>query len=204
LIKSIINLKFKIMKLNGLLLALLFVCGVATAQKSTFEKGDKVLNLGIGLGSGIYSGVGYTSKSPALSGSFEVGVVDNVLDKGTIGIGGYVGYSSAKYEENYLSYKFGWKYSDLIVAARGTFHYPLVDKLDTYAGLALGYDVVTAKETGDWSTLGIYGTGFSASASKAYVAGFVGARYYFSDKFAGMAELGSGIAYLTIGVALKF
>jgi hypothetical protein len=191
------------MKLNGLLLALLFICGVASAQKSTFEKGDKVLNLGIGLGSGLYSGGGYTSKMPAISASFEVGVVDDVLEKGTIGIGGYIGYSSAKYEENFMGYKFGWKYSDMIVAARGTLHYPLVDKLDTYVGLALGYDVVTAKETGDWPGE-LDGYNFSATASKGYFAGFLGARYYFNDNVAGLVELGSGIAYLNLGVAFKF
>lgn len=33
---------------------------------------------------------------------------------------------------------------------------------------------------------------------------FVGARYYFTDNFAVMGELGYGIAVLKIGVALKF
>ena len=188
------------MKLNGLFLALLFICGVTTAQTSLFNKGDKVLNLGIGLGSGLYNGGGYTSKMPAISGSFEAGVVDNVLDKGTIGIGGYVGYSSAKYEYSGYGYNYGWKYSNIIIGARGTFHYPLVDKLDTYAGLLLGYDVVSSKEIGNWPNE----TNYSANSSRAYLSGFIGARYYFSDKFAGMLELGSGIAYLTIGVALKF
>ena len=28
-----------------------------------------------------------------------------------------------------------------IIGVRGSFHYPLVDKLDTYTGLALGYDI---------------------------------------------------------------
>ena len=32
---------------------------------------------------------------------------------------------------------------------------------------------------------------------------FVGARYYFTDKLAGMAELGYGITYLNLGVSLK-
>ena len=31
----------------------------------------------------------------------------------------------------------------------GSFHYPLVDKLDTYAGILLGYNIVTSKEIGD-------------------------------------------------------
>jgi hypothetical protein len=191
------------MKLNGLLIALLFMCGVASAQTSTFEKGTKVLNLGIGLGGNYYSGSYWTSKMPLLSAALDFGIVDNVLDKGTIGLGGYVGYSSAKYEESYMGYTFGWKYSDLLIGPRGTFHYPLVDKLDTYAGLLLGYHIVNAKETGDWNN--IPGGGFSANASEVYFSGFIGARYYFTDKFAVMLELGSGnLAAANLGVAIKF
>lgn len=185
------------MKLNGLLLALLFISGIAAAQTPTFEKGDKVLNLGIGFGSGIYTGGGYSSHTPALSGSFEVGVVDNVIDKGTIGVGGYLGYTSAKWE--YAGNDYGWRYSDLVIAARGSFHYPLVEKLDTYAGLALGFDVVSSKETGNWPGAATS----SANSSGVYLSGFLGARYYFNDKVAGLVELGSGIAYLNLGVAFK-
>lgn len=185
------------MKLNGLILALFFICGIASAQSPTFNKGDKVLNLGIGFGSGLYTGGGYSSQMPALSASLEVGVVDNVIDKGTIGVGGYIGYTSAKYDFSGPGYTYGWKYSNLVIAARGAFHYPLVEKLDTYAGLALGYDIVTAKETGNFPT------GVSATGSGVYLSGFVGARYYFSDKFAGLLELGSGIAYFNLGVAIK-
>lgn len=187
------------MKLNGLFITLLFVCGIAAAQTPTFQKDDKVLNLGVGFGNGLYTGGGYTSSMPALSASLEVGVVDNVLDKGTIGVGGYIGYTSAKFENNIFGSSYGYKYSNLIIAARGALHYPLVEKLDTYVGLALGYDVVTSKQTGDFT--GEPTT--SAKASGVYLSGFAGARYYFNDKFAGMLELGSGIAYLNLGIAVK-
>lgn len=186
------------MKLNGLILALFFVCGIAAAQTPTFEKGDKVLNLGVGFGSGLYTGGGYSSQMPALSASLEVGIVDNVIDKGSIGIGGYIGYTSAKQDFSDFGYTYGWKYTNLVLAARGAFHYPLVEKLDTYAGLALGYNIVTVKETGNVPS------GVTATGSAVYLSGFLGARYYFSDKFAGFIELGSGIAYFNLGVALKF
>lgn len=159
------------------------------AQEATFVKGTKVLNVGIGIGSNYYGGL-YGSHSPALSGSFEVGIKDNVLEKGSIGIGGYVGYSSAKYADY-------WKTSNILIGARGSFHYPLVDKLDTYTGLLLGYNIFSTKYTDPTYTVG-------GSASAVALAWFAGARYYFTDKFAGMAEVGYGIAYLTFGVALKF
>lgn len=165
------------------------------AQESSFLKGDKVLNLGLGLGSTLYSGSFYSSQIPPVSASLEIGIVDGLIEKGVIGVGPYVGYSSFKYE--YMGW--GWKYSNIIVGARGSFHYPLVDKLDTYAGILLGYNIVTSKEIGDPTGLDDnYGSGGLAWS------GYIGGRYYFSDAFAAMLELGYGIAYLNIGVALKF
>lgn len=159
------------------------------AQESTFKQGDKVLNLGIGFGSTYYASY-YTSHTPALSASLEFNVKDGVLEKGSIGVGGYVGYSSAKWTNYY-------KTSNIIFGARGSFHYPLVSKLDTYTGLLLGYNVYT------YSYDAAY-IGSKGSAGNVTLAWFAGARYYFSDKFAVMGEIGYGIAYLTIGVSLKF
>lgn len=179
--------------MKKILVLLLVVCFSITqlvAQESTFVKGDKVLNLGIGLGSTYYSSY-YSSSIPALSASFEVGVADNIFEKGVIGVGGYIGYSASKYA-NY------WKTSNIVVGARGTFHYPLVNKLDTYTGLLLGYNIASTKYYDSY--LG----GFNASSSSIASAWFVGARYYFSESFAGMAELGYGVSYLTLGVSLKF
>jgi hypothetical protein len=167
-----------------------------SAQDPTFLKGDRVLNLGLGLGSTLYSGSYYSSQIPPVSGSLEFGIVDGLIEKGVIGVGPYVGYSSYKYE--YTGW--GWKYSNIIIGARGVFHYPFADKLDTYAGILLGYNIVTSREIGD-PTPGIdnsYGAGGVAWS------GFIGGRYYFSDAFAAMLELGYGIAWLNIGVALKF
>ena len=45
---------------------------------------------------------------------------------------------------------------------------------------------------------------FNASSSGLSIAWFAGARYYFSDNFAVMAEIGYGVAYLNLGIALKF
>lgn len=166
------------------------------AQTSTFEKGDKAINLGIGIGSPLYSGVGNKGSIPPLSVSYETGVVDNVFDKGVIGVGGYLGYQSYKW--SYAGW--GWKYSDFIISARGTFHYPLIEKLDTYTGLMLGYNIVTAKEFGNT----FFGSNnYSASTGGFVAAWFVGARYYFNNNFGVMGELGYGITYLNLGIVVK-
>jgi hypothetical protein len=188
--------------MKKLLLSLLVVVFSLTqllAQESTFKQGDKVLNLGIGLGSTLYSGSYYKAGFPPISASLEFGVKDGVLDKGSIGIAPYLGYSSHKWESTYAGSAYGWKYTNIIVGARGVFHYPLVNKLDTYTGLLLGYNISSNKEYGNY-----LGSNYSASSGGVAYSWFVGGRYYFSDKFAGMLELGYGITYLNLGIALKF
>lgn len=96
--------------------------------------------------SAFYTGSGYTGKIPPVSVSYEQGIMDDVLDVGSIGVGGYIGYTSASWETNWLGGSYGWKYTNFILGVRGSFHYPLVDNIDTYAGVLLGYNVVSAKE----------------------------------------------------------
>jgi len=82
--------------------------GFAANAQNVFSKGDKVVNLGIGIGSTF--GVG--SSALPISGSFELGVKDQLFDdKSALGIGGYVGYASEKYLD--------WRYTYIIVGVRG-------------------------------------------------------------------------------------
>jgi len=178
------------------LLAVILVVAGLTAQEPVFLKGSKVLNLGLGLGSTLYSGIYYKSQVPPVSASLEIGVVDNILEKGVVGIGPYIGYSSYKYE--YMDW--GWKYSNIIIGVRGNFHYPLVEKLDTYTGLLLGYNIASSKEFGN----AVPGWDYSYSAGGIAYSWFIGARYYIKEAFALMGELGYGISYLNLGVALNF
>jgi len=176
-------------KLLLVLFVAVFSLTQLNAQESTFKKGDKVVNLGIGFGS-TYYGAFYTSHTPALSISLETDVKDGILEKGSIGIGGYLGYSSATWANYY-------KTSNFIIGARGSFHYPLVNKLDTYTGLLLGYNIYSYKYESTY-------IGSKGSSGNVMLAWFAGARYYFTDKFAVMGEIGYGIAYLTVGVSLNF
>jgi len=168
------------------------------AQESLFNKGDKVLNLGIGLGSTLYTGPYYTTQIPPVSASLEVGVIDNLFEvQGlNLGVGGYLGFTTSKYEYSFFGSIRGWEYTSVIVGARGNVHYPLVDKFDTYAGLLLGYNIVTSKSFGTGGTESDVSSGLASS-------GFIGGRYYFSEKFSAMLELGYGIAYLNLGVGIK-
>lgn len=178
------------MKKTLILTALVLSIAVTAGAQNTFNKGDKVLNFGLGLGNAIYTGGYYSTVVPPVSASFEVGILDHLFDdKSSIGVGGYMGYMSYKYDHSIYDYKI----SSFILSTKGAFHYQLVDKLDTYAGLLIGLNFESDNDpNNDWSST-------SLRTSE-----FIGARYYFTNNFAGMAELGYGIAYLNIGVALKF
>lgn len=183
-------------KISAFIFVLICLTSGAIAQ-NTFVKGEKVLNLGIGLGSTLYTGGSYTSRVPPVSASFEVGVKDNLFDaKSALGVGGYLGFTGAKWQYG----NWGYKYSSVIVGVRGVLHYQLVEKLDTYTGVLLGYNIVTSKEFGT----ALIGSNYTSSSSGIAYSWFVGGRYYFTEKFAGLLELGYGISYLNLGVSMKF
>ena len=202
------------MKVKILTLVTALLCGqiMVYAQTPTFQKGDKVLNLGLGLGG--YAPSDYKVTTPSASASFEVGIKDNDSKKGSIGIGGYLGYAS--YKENntgttnpaatygYASYfettssteNNYWSVNRIFIGARGAFHYPLAENLDTYGGITLGIIARSWKWNGSVNQT-------NHPTRKPFGGDmFVGSRYYFSDKFAVMGELAFG-AYLTLGISLK-
>jgi len=192
------NPKLLTMKFKSLFLVALFAIGSLVANAQVVSKGDKIINLGVGFGTALYSGSGYNSSVPPVSGSLEVVIKDDLFDgKGAIGVGGYLGYAAYKWK--YSGFDYGWKYSNIIIGPRGYLHYNFLEKLDTYAGAMIGYNIVSSNSYGSYA----YGGNYNASSSGVIFSGFVGARYFFNEKVAGMVELGSGIAYINLGVALK-
>jgi hypothetical protein len=170
----------------------------ATVQAQTFDKGDKVLSFGLGLGSTFVSwGSYYKTTVPPVFVAGDYCLRED-LGPGNLGVGGIIAYSAYKWD--YAGYDWGYKYTNLFIGARGTYHFTdLVDKLDLYGGLVLGAKIVTAKEYGS-ST----GFAYNTNSSGVLYDVFAGARYYLTDNVAGMAELGYGISWLKIGVSLKF
>jgi hypothetical protein len=181
----------KIILLSAFVVA--FFTGMA--QNPIFVKGDKVVNIGLGLGSGL--GTYYKMSIPPISLSAEYGILDGLLEKGSVGVGAYLGFSSYKYDWGYTVTS---KTTHIYVGPRGAFHYPFMDKLDTYAGLSFGFRYYRWKYDSDITDLG---SNYNENSLGIYSYWFVGARYYFTEKLAAMAELGYGITYLNIGIALK-
>jgi len=178
-----------------LTLAVCIIAGVsAQAQQPTFLKKDNVVSLGVGIGGNLYSGYGYWSgvkRIPFVSLSVEHCIMDNLFDeRSSLGVGGIFGYTSLRVPDV-------WRVSDMVIGARGALHYALVNKLDTYAGLTIGYNIHS------WKWIGT-GHGETSGGSGLSYAIFAGARYYFTDAIAVFGELGFGYAILNLGVSFKF
>jgi hypothetical protein len=162
-----------------------------------FSKGDKMINLGIGIPTYL-GGSNHSMSMPLFSGSFEYGIVDNLLNgKASIGVGGYLAYTANKYK--YTS-DYGYKYSYLILGPRGVFHYSPVPKLDTYGGIMFGYNIVSSSSYGTYSG----SSNYTASGSEVGYSFFVGARYLVAPSIALFAEMGYGIAPIEAGVSFLF
>ena len=189
--------KLRVKLYSMILLLALIVCPAIKTQSQEFEVGDKLINAGLGIGATWYSGTGYKTTLPPVFVSADVGFKDDI-GPGVLGIGGYLGFSSYKWEATWLNDTYGWKSTSIIIGARGTYHMDWVDNLDTYGGLLLGVRIESDKSYGTW-----FGDYSSTAGSGLAYSFFVGGRYFITDNFGVMAELGYGIAYLSLGISLK-
>lgn len=177
------------MKIKICFILALLAYSYTVTNAQTVQKDDKILNLGLGLGSPLYSDSYYRTTVPPISASLEYIMQDGLFDgKAAFGIGGYLGFS-VNHDVNDVSY------TNLFLGPRGYLHYGFVEKLDTYAGLMLGYWINTHSAYNGNEPPDSHG-GFIASL-------FIGGRYELTDKYAGMLEIGYGISYLNIGVAIR-
>ena len=126
---------------------------------------------------------------PPISVSYEKAVTDK------ISVGGIIGYSSSKY--SYFTDE-DYKYTYILIGARGNYHFATSEKFDPYAGLTLGYNIVSVSAPSGQSS------NYTAKASALLFGAQIGANYYFSPNLGAFAELGYGIGILTIGLSAKF
>ena len=130
---------------------------------------------------------------PAISVGYQAGLHKN------FSVGGIVGYSSSTYGYSYLNSNYEWKYSYIIIGARGEYHFTEVDldNTDLYGGVTIGYNIVSVSEPSGT----IYG--YSAEGSYFLYGFHVGGKYYFSPTVGGFLELGYGVGYIIAGVTFK-
>jgi hypothetical protein len=183
--------------LSALFCAFFFLT-LSPLNAQMYQKGQQDLHLGIGLGTTLYGG-GYRGIVPPINVAYEKGITDN------IGVGAYLGYASARYDYNgFNDLDYYWRYSYMILGARGAYHYDLFKepKLDTYGGLMLGFNFSRASFHSN--NPNINDEDYTAPGSGGITwSGFLGARYQFKPKLGAYAELGYGVAYLNLGLRLK-
>lgn len=155
---------------------------------SGFEKGDNLLNVGVGLSSYYYG--------HPIGLSYETGITED------ISIGGQFDYNSGRYDD-YYGYNYRYRYSAYYLGVRGSFHLNRLlglneKKVDLYAGLGVGYRSFKWNDT-------YYGTGYGYNYGSGLFANyFVGGKYYFTNKIGAFAELGyTGLSSSRLGISVK-
>lgn len=162
------------------LVLLVVSLGITSSFAQTYSKGDKLLNVGIGLGGGFGTPIGL---------SYEHGFSDKISG------GAYVAYASETVPMGFGDFK----YTYILTAARASYHFDFgVEKLDPYLGAILGYNIASVKWSGGTLPAG------TDSGSGVIYGGHAGARYLFSEKIGVFAEAGYGIGTLNVGLTFKF
>lgn len=178
--------------MKKLLSSLFVVALLAFSAQDTmaqYQQGDKLLNVGIGLGGyynygGYYGGLYGGGGGVTLGGSFEYGFTDQI---------------SAGAQVDFYSRSFGgYRFSSIPIALRGSYHVNELlnlnnDKIDLYGGLQLGYTIES-------NNLGVgdYRNG------RALFGVHLGGRYYFQPNLGAFAEVGYGVTAVKLGVTFKF
>jgi hypothetical protein len=178
------------MKKFVLIIAAIAICTLSVNAQNMFEKGTQLFKFGVGV-----NDVGVP-----IEVTYEKGIIEDFLTEGLVlGIGANVGYYGYKQEFASMAGPYSWKYTNMIIAGRALGHYSLIDKLDTYAGLVLGYNVASVKYSGANEDLIN-----SPTVGGLVFGGLVGARYEFNPNLGIYAEAGYSISYLNVGLAYKF
>lgn len=103
----------------------------------------------------------------------------------------------------YQSGGYKWNYTFIYAGARASYHFAEIlnvdnKKFDPYGGATLGF-----RYAGYHDTYG-YNDYVSPYNSGVYLGIHAGARYFFSEKIGGFAEVGYGVSALKIGLTAKF
>jgi hypothetical protein len=169
--------------LAAVAMSLLLLQDTGSAQ---FAKGKNYAGAHIGL-----SGLGSTFTFGA---DYERGITEK-LGPGVIGVGATVDFWSYNFDYAFTAGDYSYKY--VSIGLLGNYHYILQDKKwDPWAGLVLGYYIVSVK-----TPVGSF-TGFDGS--RLYLGMQLGCRYALNDQFDLQARLGFGPYIVAVGADFKF
>src|SRR5690606_25910990 len=115
-----------------------FLAGYSYSFGQAYQKGDGLLNIGVGVGGALGTPIGL---------SYEKGFSDKISG------GVFLGYAGKKEDFGFASYK--WTYA--LGGLRASYHFDFnADKLDPYIGVILGYNY--AKGSWDGGNGGAWAT----------------------------------------------
>jgi hypothetical protein len=172
------------------LLAVLLVA-FSNQSYSQYQVGKNTGSVSVGVGGGGLTG----------TGAIPISAEFNFLNfEKNIQAGVFASYSSTSEDLNYY-YDGKWKYTYIVIAAQGNWHFMPGEKLDPFAGISLGYRIATVS----WSWNGAAGpySPSSASASDIFFSAQAGLNYWFSEKWAVQVRVGY-FPYASIGVTAGF
>lgn len=162
-----------------------FASHEAHAQ-AELQRGNLLLNAGVGFGYYYAGGASFN-----LNGEYSV--------TEELGIGAYFAFT--RWDNHYFGYNYDYTFIDL--GARASYHFARIlgvndPKFDPYAGVFLGFVSSSYKYDGPGNN------GYNDAYDGTVRTGIhIGARYYFSDQFAGYGELGVGLSPLVLGITYK-
>lgn len=167
------------------------------AQERAFEDKTNVIQAGIGFG---LAGMYYDMKIPPIIAAYDRAVFINELP---FSFGAVAGLAQSGTTFTLAGEEWTYKWTYIMIGGRASYHFDIgVEKLDLYAGVLLGYNIVKLKEEvpAGWEayTTGISGTSYFLWGIDA------GARYFFTPNIGAYLELGYGLAYIHGGIAFKF
>lgn len=156
----------------------------ASSDGSCFQKGDFNVSAGLGIGWFGFFAIGEYAINDAISAGIATG---------------YQGYGFNNY----------WRYNYVPIVARAAFHpfnlkvlsnkIPIRNKLDPYAGLAMGWHIGWATELEKNPLINS-----TPSVGHFSFRELIGAKFYLTDKFCLTLEEGGGLSWINFGVGLKF
>ncbi|MGE5497926.1 MAG: hypothetical protein ACM3Q2_07650 [Syntrophothermus sp.] len=170
------------MKKTAVICALFLVSSIVFGQ---YKTGKNTAAAFLGIGGGGISG----------TGGIPIGVEYNFYNYGqNIQAGAFAAFSSTS--EDFVVGK--WNYTNIIIAAQANYHFMPGDKLDPFAGIALGYDIASSSTE--------YKAGFSSWNGSASSGGFVwsaqaGLNYWFTPKYAAQIRVGY-FPYVSAGITI--
>ena len=172
--------------LVGLVAVALMIAAPARQAAAQLEKGYTDLGIVVGLGNTGEAGI-------ALGGRFEKIIKDlPSLGNGTLGIG----LSADWWSYDYANY---YNYTYLPIGLTGNYHVKLENKkIDLFGGVGLGYSIISCSYNGPGGDLGDL-----CEDGSAYFIFRVGGRYFFGNRTAFYADLGSGSSNINLGLTFK-